>query len=154
MMASASPRVWHYILELSDPGFVHGPLEAVFTIDEESTMAGAEYIGKAPFLQSTVMINVDSEEASSICVGCAGGFEKKLSLPVKREPVAAGKVGLSLHLPRRHTVALTYMRMRSSPASRACMPGARVVSGKGRPVDVDWLDLIKTVDRTFTYEWS
>ena len=59
---------------------------------------GAENIGKAPFLQSTVMINVDSEEASSICVGCAGGFEKKLLLPVARSSVSGGKVAVNVHI--------------------------------------------------------
>ncbi|MDR3570663.1 MAG: beta-Ala-His dipeptidase, partial [Candidatus Pacebacteria bacterium] len=90
------------LLELAstktDPNFVHGPLEAVFTVDEETTMGGAENIGKPPFLQSSVLINVDSEEAHSICVGCAGGFEKKLNLAVERSPIAAGKIGFKLHL--------------------------------------------------------
>jgi dipeptidase D len=88
------------LLELSetDKDFVHGPLEAVFTVDEETTMGGAENIGKE-LLQSEVMINIDSEEASSICVGCAGGFEKKLTLPVHRTSLAgSGLVGIKLHL--------------------------------------------------------
>lgn len=57
---------------LSDSELHVGPLEAVFTVDEETDMSGAEFIGKSPFLRSTVMINVDSEESESICVGCAG----------------------------------------------------------------------------------
>ena len=87
----------------AEGAFVHGPLEAVFTVDEETTMGGAEGIAKAPFLQSSVLINVDSEESGSICVGCAGGFEKKLFLPLVRTAVDAagadaGKVALRLHL--------------------------------------------------------
>lgn len=64
-------------------------------------MGGAENIAKAPFLQSSVMINVDSEESGSICVGCAGGFERKLFLNLHRSPVGAdeeGKVAIELHL--------------------------------------------------------
>lgn len=93
------------ILEEVSEEFVHGPLEAVFTTDEETTMGGAENIAKAPFLQSSVLINVDSEESGSICIGCAGGFEKKLFLPlldgrkaVDAKGADAGKVAFTMHL--------------------------------------------------------
>lgn len=63
-------------------------------------MAGAEFMDKAPFLDSTVLINVDSEEDHEICVGCAGGFEKTLTLPVERTTAAepANYTGIKLQL--------------------------------------------------------
>jgi dipeptidase D len=38
-------------------------------------------------LQATYLLNLDSEEHGSLCVGCAGGFEARLLLPVARQPV-------------------------------------------------------------------
>lgn len=85
---------------LEDQSIQAGQLEAVFTADEETTMGGAEFMDKAPFLDSTVLINVDSEEDHEICVGCAGGIEKTVTLPVTRvaaEPTAVTAVKVSLY---------------------------------------------------------
>jgi len=78
--------------------FDHGPLEAVFTVDEETTMRGAEDIAPAPFLQSSVMINCDSEQSGEVCIGCAGGFENLLYLPLQRTPIAADAKLVQGHL--------------------------------------------------------
>jgi len=52
----------------------HGPLECLFTIDEESGMTGA--LGLQPgFLQGTVLLNLDSEDEGEIFIGCAGGTD-------------------------------------------------------------------------------
>lgn len=50
----------------------HGPVEALFTVDEEISLGGAEFL-KEGWLQSPYLINLDSEEEGEICVGCAGG---------------------------------------------------------------------------------
>eukprot|EP00823_Brevimastigomonas_motovehiculus_P007236 TRINITY_DN623_c0_g1_i1.p1 TRINITY_DN623_c0_g1~~TRINITY_DN623_c0_g1_i1.p1 ORF type:complete len:572 (+),score=191.09 TRINITY_DN623_c0_g1_i1:52-1716(+) len=65
--------------------YEHGPLDLLFTVDEETTMSGAENIAPYPFLKSTMMINVDSEEDHEVCVGCAGGMEKKLFFSLQRD---------------------------------------------------------------------
>ena len=54
--------------------FEHGPLEALFTVDEETTLDGAMYLS-TEILKSKSMINLDSEEHDRICVGSAGGFK-------------------------------------------------------------------------------
>ncbi|KAL0252053.1 hypothetical protein GEMRC1_001265 [Eukaryota sp. GEM-RC1] len=59
---------------------VHGPIEALFTIDEETTMVGADEC-EVPF-EATVIINLDSEEDHAICVGSSGGQEHELHLPI------------------------------------------------------------------------
>jgi len=69
---------------LEDDTIQHGPLECLFTIEEETTMNGAIEIAPAPFLQAQALLNVDSEEEHKICVGCAGGAEARLYLPVTR----------------------------------------------------------------------
>lgn len=74
---------------MADPTLVHGPLECIFTTDEESTMEGAINLDQS-ILQAQAMINVDSEEDHRVCVGCAGGAETQLFLPVERSAAATG----------------------------------------------------------------
>eukprot|EP01126_Amoeba_proteus_P057232 TRINITY_DN7272_c0_g1_i7.p1 TRINITY_DN7272_c0_g1~~TRINITY_DN7272_c0_g1_i7.p1 ORF type:complete len:222 (+),score=41.84 TRINITY_DN7272_c0_g1_i7:77-667(+) len=56
---------------LSDPLSQHGPLEVLLTVDEESTMSGAEFLDDK-ILDSMYLINLDSEAGNAICIGCAG----------------------------------------------------------------------------------
>lgn len=52
----------------------HGPLECLFTVDEESGMTGA--LGLQPgFLKGTILLNLDSEDEGEIFIGCAGGID-------------------------------------------------------------------------------
>ena len=46
-----------------EPGLVHGPIEALLTVDEEDDMCGAEQLAPHPFLRSHMLINVDGEWA-------------------------------------------------------------------------------------------
>jgi len=50
----------------------HGPLEFLFTVDEETGLTGASNL-EADFLESRVLLNLDSEQLGELCVGCAGG---------------------------------------------------------------------------------
>jgi dipeptidase D len=57
---------------MEDRSLVHGPLEFVFTIDEETGLTGAA--GLEPgFVESHTLMNLDSEEEGAIYVGCSGG---------------------------------------------------------------------------------
>jgi len=58
------------IMESAD--LEHGPLELLFTIDEETGLTGAANL-KSDFLKSRTLINLDSEEEGELFVGCAGG---------------------------------------------------------------------------------
>ncbi len=58
------------ILESTD--IAHGPIEALFTIDEETGMTGAFEL-KAGMLQGDILLNLDSEDEGELYVGCAGG---------------------------------------------------------------------------------
>ncbi|MBW1808317.1 MAG: aminoacyl-histidine dipeptidase [Deltaproteobacteria bacterium] len=64
---------------------VHGPLELLFTIDEETGLTGAQGL-QAGFVKGKIMLNLDSEEEGSVYVGCAGGGDTHVTLPVKRAP--------------------------------------------------------------------
>lgn len=57
---------------MENTSLVHGPLEFLFTVDEETGLTGANHL-KGTFLQSRTMMNLDSEEEGSIYVGCSGG---------------------------------------------------------------------------------
>ena len=60
------------VMESKD--IAHGPLEFVFTIDEESGLTGAaEFPGG--MLKSKYFLNLDNEETGTICIGCAGGVK-------------------------------------------------------------------------------
>ncbi len=57
-----------------DSSLVHGPLEALFTVDEETGMTGANNLGP-DMLGGNILINLDSEDDAEIFIGCAGGVD-------------------------------------------------------------------------------
>ena len=57
---------------MEDKSLVHGPLEFLFTTDEETGLTGANNL-KPGFLQSKALMNLDSEEEGALYVGCSGG---------------------------------------------------------------------------------
>ena len=59
---------------LTDPNVKHGPVEALFTMDEETGMTGAFNIGEG-MIDGDILINLDSEDDAEIFVGCAGGVD-------------------------------------------------------------------------------
>ena len=78
-----------------DPDAVHGPLELLFTVDEETGLTGAQ--GLQPgFVTGKTMLNLDSEEEGAVYVGCAGGADTAVDLPVTRE--AAAGAGLAVRV--------------------------------------------------------
>ena len=56
---------------LSDKDIVHGPLEALFTVDEETGLTGAKAL-QGGFLTGKILINLDSEDEGMLFIGCAG----------------------------------------------------------------------------------
>ncbi len=62
----------------------HPPIEAVFTVDEETGMFGAAGIDTS-VLEGKRLLNIDSEEEGTLLVSCAGGLRQDLELPIRRE---------------------------------------------------------------------
>jgi len=67
----------------------HGPLEFVFTIDEESGLTGASEF-PAGVLHSKYFLNLDGEEEGTLCIGCAGGMDTLARRKVARKPAGPG----------------------------------------------------------------
>jgi len=82
---------------LEDTSVVHGPLEALFTVDEEAGMGGAQGL-QGGVLQGRLMLNLDTEEWGEFYLGCAGGLDVNVARPGSAEPVPAGHSGWRLTL--------------------------------------------------------
>ena len=57
---------------LADKSLKHGPVNCLFTIDEETGLTGAEALSPE-LLQGDILVNLDSEDEGEIFIGCAGG---------------------------------------------------------------------------------
>lgn len=81
----------------TDKSAKHGPLEAIFTVSEETGLEGAFGLD-ASLVKSRKMVNLDSEEESVIYIGCAGGVETSATFPVTFENLDQDKVVLEIEL--------------------------------------------------------
>jgi dipeptidase D len=71
----------------------HGPLECLFTVDEESGLTGAFELQK-DFLTGKILVNLDSEDEGEIFIGCAGGIDTTATFSFERENVPANSTAL------------------------------------------------------------
>jgi len=70
------------VLEATD--LVHGPVEVLITMDEETGMVGAFGL-KADDIQGEILLNLDSEDEGELYIGCAGGIDLTATLEYKDE---------------------------------------------------------------------
>lgn len=126
---------------LSDDTLQHGPLEGLFTIDEEVGMDGAVNL-KAGFLEGEMMLNLDSEREGELFVGCAGGADLNISFQFKEEKeipegdvavkisltgLKGGHSGVDIHLGRANANKLIFRFLKEA----VCDYGARLSSIEG-----------------------
>jgi len=83
------------VLESKD--LVHPPLEALFTVDEETGMTGAFGL-KPGVLKGDILINLDSEEEGAICIGCAGGTNANIEFLYDKEIPAGDRTAYKLNI--------------------------------------------------------
>jgi len=69
---------------MEDTSLTHGPLEFLFTVDEETGLTGATKI-EPGFLKGKKLLNLDSEDEGVFTIGCAGGADSEIRVPLKRE---------------------------------------------------------------------
>jgi len=75
---------------MEDNSLVHGPLEFLFTVDEETGLTGATKI-ESDFLKGKKFLNLDSEDEGIFTIGCAGGADSEVVLPLEREKSKSGE---------------------------------------------------------------
>ena len=82
---------------LEDPSLVHAPIEALFTVDEEAGMGGAQGLA-SDVLQGRLMLNLDTEEWGEFYLGCAGGLDVNVSRPGQAQAIPTGHEAWQLSL--------------------------------------------------------
>ena len=125
---------------LADKNAVPPPLEALFTIDEETGMYGANDL-KAGWLRSKYMLNLDSETEGELYVGCAGGIDAEatfnyqpveteegdIALRVEVKGCKGGHSGCDIHLQRANAIKLLFRFLKEAVANYearlACVEG-------------------------------
>ncbi|BCW94056.1 MAG: aminoacyl-histidine dipeptidase [Thermoanaerobaculum sp.] len=80
-----------------DPEAVHGPLELLFTVDEETGLTGAAKLDPS-LVTGKTLLNLDTEEDGAFYIGCAGGADAHSVFTVQWEPVPAGHVALAVRV--------------------------------------------------------
>ncbi|MBN1981448.1 MAG: aminoacyl-histidine dipeptidase [Chitinivibrionales bacterium] len=66
----------------TDKTISHPPLELLFTVDEETGLTGASAL-EAGFIKGKILINVDSEDEGVFTIGCAGGKDVAIEMPLE-----------------------------------------------------------------------
>lgn len=75
----------------------HGPLEFLFTLDEETGMFGANAL-KSGFMEAEILLNLDSEEDGAFYIGCSGGKNTIAKFKYTAEPVPENSKFLRLNV--------------------------------------------------------
>lgn len=126
---------------LADKEIQHGPLEALFTVDEEQGMVGATGL-KPGVLKGDILLNCDSEKQGELFVGCAGGIDMNISFQFKEDTfipegdvavkltlagLKGGHSGVDIHLGRANANKLMFRFLKEA----VCDYGARLSSVEG-----------------------
>ena len=78
---------------LTDDSIKHGPIECLFTRDEETGLTGAFAI-EPGFMTGKYLINLDSEDEGEIFIGCAGGVNTDIEFEYYAESIPEGYVAM------------------------------------------------------------
>lgn len=115
---------------LADKNVVHPPLEALFTVDEETGMYGA-FALKGGMLQGKTLLNLDSESEGELYMGCAGGVdttarfdfepveteEGDVALRVSIKGCKGGHSGCDINLQRANAIKLLFRFLKDAVAN-------------------------------------
>ena len=75
----------------------HGPIECLFTVDEETGLSGA-FALQPGFLSGNTLLNLDSEDEGELFIGCAGGIDTVGTLNYSTEALPAGSFAIKLEV--------------------------------------------------------
>lgn len=105
---------------MADKSVEHGPLECLFTVDEETGMSGVNNIREG-WLKGKYMLNLDTEAEGELMIGCAGAVDMDAYFKYKRDEVIpegdvavkftlsglqGGHSGMDIHLGRGNAIKL------------------------------------------------
>lgn len=79
----------------TDSNLIHGPLECLFTVDEETGLTGANNL-QPGFITGKYLLNMDSEEDGSFYIGCSGGIDSQGILDIEFVNKPSGVTAYSL----------------------------------------------------------
>lgn len=82
---------------MDDTSLSHGPLELLFTVDEEAGMSGAHHL-EPGFIEGRRLINLDTEEWGEFYISCAGGGDAVVTLPINRTDFPEGRKVFKLRI--------------------------------------------------------
>ncbi len=82
---------------LASSDIPHPALEALFTIDEETGMTGAQELEEG-ILDAEIMLNLDTEEDDELDIGCAGGIDISATGKYNEENTPSGYTGYKIHV--------------------------------------------------------
>ena len=80
---------------LDDDSLEHGPIEAIITTGEETSMVGANAIDLSQ-LKAKYLINIDSEEEGVLTIGCAGGLDLEIEFKKEYEKAQGDFIEINL----------------------------------------------------------
>jgi len=78
-----------------DPDTIHGPLELLITVDEETGLTGAAELDPS-LITGRTLLNLDTEELGALYIGCAGGGDSNLALPTTMVATPQGSAGFQI----------------------------------------------------------
>ncbi len=81
----------------ADPEVEHGPVELLFTVEEEGSLRGAKQIDPS-LLRGRILLNLDAENDEEIVIGCAGGCDTEIEYGARRASAPDGLIPLKLRV--------------------------------------------------------
>ena len=75
----------------------HGPIECLFTVDEETGLSGA-FALQPGFFDGKILLNLDSEDEGELFIGCAGGIDTLATMEYQKEEIPAGHFAIRIDI--------------------------------------------------------
>ena len=82
---------------LASNDIVHGPLECLFTVDEETGLTGAKAL-EPGFFGGKALINLDSEDEGELFIGCAGGIDTVANIRFEPKESSVGMFPIRINV--------------------------------------------------------
>ena len=130
---------------MEDDRVAHGPLEFLFTVEEEIGLNGARAVAPG-VLRGNILLNLDSEDDTQITIGCAGGRDVVVTLPMAhaQKPAHAhhfgvavsglkgGHSGIDIHLGHGNAIRILARALRAAMLAAPSLRLAAIAGGSAR----------------------